>query len=413
MTSREIGAELLDAMQTMPVIDAHEHMPPEKQRVETPVDFATLFSHYTQTDLKSAGLSEDDYQRLQDPQLDVDEKWNLFRPYWEHIRYMSYARPALIAAREFYNCDDINDNTYRALSQRMKEANKPGLYQRVMRDRCHIKVALTQIGAIPDADRDLLVPLLPMALWSGAPGADEMVSRGEPHGIQIRTLNDYLDAMRAGLEDWKAKGVVGLKMTSAAGHDPSTDEAANAFNELLRGHRQDSSPLTWYLTHEAIRMAGELELVVAVHCGIIWDNWNDFYTTHPRNMIPFLLKHRNTRFDLYHAGIPWVRETGVIGKDFPNAYLNLCWCHIISPRMTVSFLDEWIDLVPIHKILGFGGDYHKPVEKVYGHLLMAKENIASVLAGRVADGLMTEPQAIQIAKRFLFDNPKELYQLDV
>jgi len=154
--------------------------------------------------------------------------------------------------------------------------------------------------------------------------------------------------------------------------------------------------------------------LIAVAGGIpaaIWDNWNNFYANHPRNMIPVLLKHRNTKFDIYHAGIPWPRDLGVLAKDFPNAHLNLCWCHIISPRMTQSFLDEWIDLVPINKIMGFGGDYGKPVEKVYGHLQMAKENIARVLAGRIDDGLMSEGEAVGVAKRLLYDNPKELYGL--
>ena len=73
--------------------------------------------------------------------------------------------------------------------------------------------------------------------------------------------------------------------------------------------------------------------------------------------------------------------------------------------------DEWLDLVPINKIIAFGGDYCKPVEKVYGHLVMAREDIARVLAARVAEGLMTETQAVAIAHKWFFENPSELYRL--
>ena len=110
-------------------------------------------------------------------------------------------------------------------------------------------------------------------------------------------------------------------------------------------------------------------------------------------------------------GMPWVRETGVMGKNFPNVWLNLCWCHIISPVMTRAALDEWIDLVPVNKIFAFGGDYGKPVEKVYGHLVMAREDIAMVLGRRVEQGLMTEDQAVAVAHRWFYDNPKEAYGL--
>ena len=137
----------------------------------------------------------------------------------------------------------------------------------------------------------------------------------------------------------------------------------------------------------------------------------DFRTLDSQHLIPIVQRHPNTRFDLYHMGMPEVRQTGVIGKNFPNVWLNLCWCHIISQRMTVAALDEWLDMVPVNKILAFGGDYGKPVEKVYGHLVMAREDIALVLARRVRDGLMTESQAVEVARRWFWDNPKELYGL--
>jgi len=121
--------------------------------------------------------------------------------------------------------------------------------------------------------------------------------------------------------------------------------------------------------------------------------------------------HPDTRFDLYHMGMPYVRETAIMGKNFPNVWLNLCWSHIISPKMTMSALDEWIDLVPVNKIIAFGGDY-KNVENVYGHLVMARENIAKVLGRRVEEGLLTENGAIEIAQEWFYDNPKGLYELN-
>ena len=112
-------------------------------------------------------------------------------------------------------------------------------------------------------------------------------------------------------------------------------------------------------------------------------------------------------------GMPWVREAGLIGKNFPNVWLNLCWSHIVSPEMTVNTLKEWVDLVPVNKIIGFGGDYGKPVEKVYGHLLMARENIARVLGDRVSRGLMSRGEALEIARKWFCTNPKRLYGLKV
>jgi len=164
-----------------------------------------------------------------------------------------------------------------------------------------------------------------------------------------------------------------------------------------------------HLMEQMLDMAADLGLVVAVHTGM----WGDFRLLDPQLLIPILIRHPKTRFDVYHMGIPYVRETEIMGKNFPNVWLNLCWTHIISQKIACQALDELIDLVPINKIIGFGGDYGLPVEKVYGHLVMAREDMAKVLGRRVEEGGMTEEEAIMIAKKLLYDNPKELYKLKI
>jgi hypothetical protein len=108
-----------------------------------------------------------------------------------------------------------------------------------------------------------------------------------------------------------------------------------------------------------------------------------------------------------------VRETALLAKNFPNVWLNLCWCHIISPRMAQSAMDELLDLVPTNKIIAFGGDHSTDVENVYGHLAVARQNVAGVLGRRVEEGLLTERDALEIAGRWFCDNPRELYQLPI
>ena len=80
--------------------------------------------------------------------------------------------------------------------------------------------------------------------------------------------------------------------------------------------------------------------------------------------------------------------------------------------MTCSALDECIDIVPMNKIIGLGGDYSRPVEKVYGHLVMEREDIATVLGRRVDRGLMSRDEAAILARKWLWDNPRNLYQLN-
>src|SRR5207237_7485518 len=94
------------------------------------------------------------------------------------------------------------------------------------------------------------------------------------------------------------------------------------------------------------------------------------------------------RFDLSHAGFPHLREAGVIGKTFANVYLNMSWIHIISPIGSRDALREWLRMVPSNKIIAFGDDLQY-VETVYGHLKMARQSVALVLAELIEEGLLS------------------------
>jgi len=74
-------------------------------------------------------------------------------------------------------------------------------------------------------------------------------------------------------------------------------------------------------------------------------------------------------------------------------------------------MKEAIDMVPFNKIFAFGADYVFFIEKVYGHLQIARENIALALGDRVDRGLMDLDEAKAILKAWFYDNPKQFYNL--
>jgi len=413
MGFREVYEWLMSEFEGFTIIDAHEHLPPERERVSRRVDVFTLFTHYTSTDLITAGMSREDYEKIIDPEQPLEERWRLFKPYYKVARYTSYFRAARIALREFYGVEDLTDENYLEVSRRVREANKPGIYERVLRDKCRIKVVLTQIGRIPEEDRELLVPILPMWLLTDVSKPSDLEAKGLKPRIDVSNLGDYVAYMKEQVERWRREGVVGLKFLARRVEEVSQEKAEQLFDRLLEGELMQPKPLWDYLVDKAVDVASEVGWPISVHTGILAGNWGDFTATRPTLLIPLVKRHREAKFDVYHAGIPWVREAGILGKSFPNVWLNLCWCHIVSQEMTCSALTEWLDLVPVNKIIGFGGDYNVPVEKVYGHLVMAREDIARVLADRVSRGLMNREEALEIAHMWFYDNPKELYRLNV
>lgn len=356
-------------------------------------------------------MSEETWNKhLHNPEIPLEERWKTFEPYLPQIRHGSYARPAFIAAREFYGEDDITPHNFRKLSERIQAANTPGIYQRILGDKCRIKVSLTQCGHTNLQDDPLLVPLMNYQLLTVVQSREEIDQRAEAVGRTANSLADYVEVMRDQMARWKTEGCVGLKTTAWVISNPHQEAAAAAFRQIREGRKSEHLTLTLrdYLLELLVEMAADQGWTVAMHAGM----WHDFRDMDAQNAIPFFQRHPNVTFDLYHMSMPNVRPCAVIAKNFANVNLNFCWTHIISQRMTCSALDEVIDLVPVSKISGFGGDYNRPVEKVYGHLVMAREDIAAVLGRRVDEGFFDLDEALRLARLWFHDNPKRIYKLN-
>ena len=409
----ETELNLLEAMECMEIIDGHEHIPPENVRTSLDVDALTLFSHYTRGDLMRAGMSLELFQSLFDTGITLDKRWKDFSPYWENIRHTSYSRAALIAARKFYGAEDINGNTYRDISGKMKKFNKPGIYRKVLKETCRIKTCLNQCGRT-DLDRDIFTPVMPLI------GGVEIV-RDQLTGAsiflepplkikknrEIKNLDDYVSAILEYIAKVKKEGAAGLKMKSLPYSEPDRKKAAVEFTRIRQGRDYSPMLLDSYVVDRALSFAEKEGMTIAVHTGY----WGDFRKLHPLHVIPLLQKFPGIRFDIYHLGYPWVRDTLMLAKGFSNVWLNFCWTYIISEKCASEALDEAIDTVPSNRIIGFGGDYNKPVEEVYGHLVMARESMAKALGRRIKEGTMNEKQALILLKKWLWDNPVELYGL--
>ena len=77
-TMTELEQKLIAAMEKFEIIDCHEHLGPEKWRLDAQVDVFTLFSHYTKADLHVAGMSEADYTALFNREVPLERRWATF-----------------------------------------------------------------------------------------------------------------------------------------------------------------------------------------------------------------------------------------------------------------------------------------------------------------------------------------------
>ena len=409
-----VHERLAAAVGRIRLVDTHEHLPPEADRLKRPPSLFTLL-HYVSSDMWADGMDRPrSEEALGNPSVPLEQQWALIAPYWANVRTTSYGRNLLRAIRDLYGIADVSESTYVELSRRIAEANRPGVYDRILGEKAGIDVSICDIGPggprlgparfrwVLRLDHFLLVP-------QGVTIAEKQ------QGGTITTLADWEAALEQAFVKARQAKFVGIK--SGVAYDRSLDvapveraEAEALFNAAMQRRagagRADWSrdkPLQDYMFGRIADLCAKYDLPMQVHTGFFYDTWRNVAQTNPSLLAPFITRHKGTRFVLMHAGYPYGSELLAMAKNLPNVTIDLCWVYVISPSFAARFLHEAIETVPSDKILGFGGDYQVP-EGAYAHAMLCREVVARVLADKVTDGYWTEAEALAFARAILREN---------
>lgn len=421
-------SSLLDHVQSLKIVDTHEHLPFESERPKGTDVLAEWLQHYFSCDLVSAGLTDHDLLTARDSRQDIKRRWKLVEPYWHAAENTGYGRSLAIAARDLYGIDTINAQTIEPLDHLFQESRtRGGHYRLVLRDKSGIALSIRDSMPIPYQEtEDPFVFTMRTDGFICPTHYSQIRATGSEVGLEVHTLADWMEVTRRHIEkhlNGNTRVVClkcGLAYSRSLRFDKVTQaDAERAFNDLFKDcNLPDWRPpvkvakaLSDWMMHFVCRVADDNKLVYQIHTGIQEGNGNVIYDSNPTLLTNLFLEYRHARFDVFHMGYPYVMELGNLAKNFRNVFIDMCWGHIISPEAARRALVEWLDAVPANKISAFGGDYCF-VDGVYGHQFLARRNVAAALAQKVADASISLSRAREVATWLLVDNPKRLFGLD-
>ncbi len=420
-SSSALTDDLLVRIGQLEVIDTHEHMTLERDFISGSYDFTHLMS-YVGLDLGLAGYPAGPWgasQWMVTLGNNVADKWQRIAPYWPYVRSSVYGREYRRLLRRFFDVDDLNEYSAQEVSERIAEYQVPGVYERILREQYSIQVMLEVHDHTPIAEPQYFVPVYEIDPLVGAFSAKDLQGA---LGEQLPTHFSDLGALiRQRLQQATDNGAAGLKIGLTARRRPldftshpagdvqsayDTMRAANTGDWADEGWRAQVKPVQDALFWVAFQMAGELGLPIQVHSGLeFMQPWDG----RPSVLIPSLIRFPETRFVIFHGSYPHMAELTGLAKSFSNIYLDLAWFHLVSRYQARSWLAEWLDVLPQNKIMAFGGDAFL-FFGVCSHLELARENVAAVLAARVAEGFCDLDEAEHTARLLFHDNARQVFR---
>jgi predicted TIM-barrel fold metal-dependent hydrolase len=413
---------LIEYIHTLPVIDSHEHLPGESERIDRKVDFTLLFSHYCRDDLAAAGMTEQQQEQIFGD-APVPEKWQLLEPFLSNTETSGYMRAAYLAMQKFYGMGAVRSlDDAVELTARVKAANKAGLYSHVLQEGCAIRRSMNFVDE--PVDRQFFNSVKYIGNYTMISHMNEIMTFERLWNKNLPTLQRYVAGMLESLQADVNAGIKGVKIAQAyfrpLDFDATTaHDAELVYNRLFNESKSwnihalgnsETKPLENYLTRLVVEFAGDHHLPVIIHVGFQTARYMKLDDARPHRLWEMLRRYRSIKFSMLHGGLPWINEAAVMARQLPNLSMDMGWMHIMSPEMAVQALKYFFDMVPMNKVLGFGGDY-EVVEKVYGHLEIARQNIALALSDRVDYGAITLEQAKRWCRALLHDSANEFYTL--
>ena len=412
---RRIRAEV-DRVQ---IIDTHEHLALPIDLVNIgKLDFGWLFIVYARCDLISAGMPPEDMAKVNDLKSDwsVSQKWQALKPYWERSWNTAYCECLRIAFNDLYGIEDLRDDTVEELSAKIDAVDRQSWIRTVF-DKAGIELAMLNVNIPPVYHRERYPDLFLYDMGDDFSTLGRIPDMREETGLPIDSLDSFLQAI-----DWYfehlADEACALKIGRAYDRtlffdDVEASDASRIFERFLREplNRAEVQPLEDFVVHYCLEKCAEYDLPVKFHTGLQEGNGNEIKNSRAGLMTNLFLKHPKTRFDIFHISWPYTEELTAICKNFPNVYIDFCWAWIFNPPAARRYLADMLETVPLSKIHGFGGDFHC-VEGTYGHSVIARREIARVLAEKVEAGRFTEDFAIRAAQRILRENALENFRIE-
>ncbi|MCE2394085.1 amidohydrolase family protein [Candidatus Poribacteria bacterium] len=412
-----MSTDLAHHIQGTPLVDTHEHLDREYVWLEDGPDILQdLFGNYVPADLNTAGASSDAMKHLMDgSDPDIAGRFEGIREAWEATQFTGYGEAVRLIAEHAYGIDELTGANIASAQEKIKMLRRPGERFRLLHDVANLDHTQTddKVWVCAPDSSGLDFFLYDLSWRSFCNGEIELEQIHAETGIEVvdlRTLRQGMEAIFAK----HAPTAIAVKAQHAYSRtlnwiERNDVEASAALRQVLTQPAEEISVETrlclgdWCWAR-GVEQSIEHNLPFKIHTGYYAGNDRMPISRIPAgNMCDLFARYLDAKFVLMHISYPYTDELVALAKHYRNIWVDLCWAWSIDPYSSRDFLRRFLHAVPSNKLFAFGGDTHWPTSAM-AYAIQARNEIRRALEAEIADGYMTEAQAMQIATRIMRDN---------
>ncbi|MDO8483327.1 MAG: amidohydrolase family protein [Candidatus Limnocylindrales bacterium] len=240
--------------------------------------------------------------------------------------------------------------------------------------------------------------------------------------VEAHGFDGFLEAYREALSDLRSAGYVAMKSVIAYRtglHIEPVDRAtaAVAFAPVHDAARRDgrlriaSKPLLDFLIVAAVEEAARQEIPIQFHTGL-GDPDLDLTKVDPAALrLLFSDAYRAAPIVLLHSGYPYARSMAYLAAMYPNVYADFGEVQLfVAGGDLRAVARELVGLAPASKIL-FSTDASLVPELYWLGAQAGRRALGQVFEEHIADGLIDERTALEMAEMILWRNSERVYGL--
>ena len=418
-----MATDLNNHIQSIRLVDTHEHMRRENDWVENGPDILQdLFGNYVPADLITAGATPQAMHDLMDPSKDIVQRFEAIRDAWEATQFTGYGEAVRIVAKNIYGLDELTGQGIADAQDKVKDIRTKGKRLEILRDIANLDHIQTDDFSW-NCDPDMSGPeffLYDLSWANFCNGNIDTNAINAETGIEVTdlaTLNRSIESIFAK----HAPCAIAVKSQHAYNRtltwtERTDTEASNALHKVLTKPSEEIDVDTriclgdWCWAR-GVEQTIEHNLPFKIHTGYYAGNNRMPVSRIPAgNMCALFSRYLDAKFVLMHIAYPYNDELVALAKHYQNIYVDFCWAWSIDPYSSRDFLRRCIHAVPSNKLFAFGGDTGWPTSAM-AYAIQARREIQRALEAEIDEGYLSEKQAMAFASRFMNTNQYECFDI--